>query len=127
MPEKTAERFVPNPFSDDPTYQTLYRTGALGHLISNNTNTNNGPEEQQPQKQQQQSEISGRCDFMVKIRGYSVVLGAIETALAKHPKLSSSVVLAVGSEGGREGKKLAAYVIPTNGAILLRPPVSATF
>ena len=45
--------------------------------------------------------------------GYSVVLGAIETALAKHPKLSSAVVLAVGSEGSRD-KKLVAYVVPTN-------------
>ena len=51
---------------------------------------------------------------MVKIRGYSVVLGAIETALAKHPKLYSSVVLAVGEEGSRDGKKLVAYVVPVS-------------
>ena len=94
MPEKTAERFVPNPFDD--TCPRLYKTGDLGRI-----QTGDG-----------QLEILGRCDFMVKIRGYSVVLGAIETALAKHPKLSSSVVLAVGSEGSRD-KKLVAYVVPT--------------
>eukprot|EP00934_Nitzschia_sp_Nitz4_P001632 Nitzschia sp. Nitz4//scaffold259_size27336//7912//11118//NITZ4_008191-RA/size27336-processed-gene-0.18-mRNA-1//-1//CDS//3329544504//1632//frame0 len=96
MPEKTAERFVPNPFdTENPATGCLYKTGDLGRLLPNG-----------------QLEILGRCDFMVKIRGYSVVLGAIETALAKHPKLSSSVVLAVGSEGSRD-KKLVAYVVPT--------------
>lgn len=97
MPEKTAERFVVNPFSDDPNFPRLYRTGDLGKILPNS-----------------HLEILGRCDFMVKIRGYSVVLGAIESALAKHPKLSSAVVLAVGAEGSREGKKLVAYVVPTN-------------
>jgi amino acid adenylation domain-containing protein/thioester reductase-like protein len=101
MPEKTAERFVKNPFPvpEEEPYKapTLYRTGDMGRLLENG-----------------HLEILGRCDFMVKIRGYSVVLGAIETALAKHPKLSSAVVLAVGEEGSREGKKLVAYVIPTS-------------
>ena len=98
MPEKTAERFVDNPFltNDDIIYAPrLYRTGDLGRVLPVS----------------KELEILGRCDFMVKIRGYSVVLGAIETNLAKHPKLSSSVVLAVGEEGSRD-KKLVAYVVP---------------
>jgi amino acid adenylation domain-containing protein/thioester reductase-like protein len=104
MPEKTAERFVDNPFSqidDDGAVvyaPRLYRTGDLGRVLPVS----------------KELEILGRCDFMVKIRGYSVVLGAIETALAKHPKLSSSVVLAVGEEGSRDGKKLVAYVVPVS-------------
>lgn len=99
MPEKTAERFVPNPFpvAENQHAPMLYRTGDMGRLLDNG-----------------HLEILGRCDFMVKIRGYSVVLGAIETALAKHSKLSSAVVLAVGEEGAREGKKLVAYVVPTS-------------
>jgi amino acid adenylation domain-containing protein/thioester reductase-like protein len=106
MPEKTAERFVTNPFSDDPTCPRLYRTGDLGRILHPKADSNgNAPPPQ--------LEILGRCDFMVKIRGYSVVLGAVETALAKHPKLSSSVVLAVGDEGSRD-KKLVAYVVPVN-------------
>jgi amino acid adenylation domain-containing protein/thioester reductase-like protein len=100
MPEKSAERFVENKFPQDADalYEapTLYKTGDMGRLLPNG-----------------HLEILGRCDFMVKIRGYSVVLGAIETALAKHLKLSSAVVLAVGEEGSREGKKLVAYVVPT--------------
>ena len=104
MSEKTAERFVDNPFpqvDEDGAVvyaPRLYRTGDLGRVLPKS----------------KELEILGRCDFMVKIRGYSVVLGAIETALAKHPKLSSSVVLAVGEEGSRDGKKLVAYVVPVS-------------
>jgi thioester reductase-like protein len=111
MPEKTAERFVDNPFldSDDDSgirAPRLYRTGDLGRILPDS----------------KELEILGRCDFMVKIRGYSVVLGAVETALAKHPKLSSAVVLAVGGEGSRD-KKLVAYVVP---AIWKDPPSAAS-
>lgn len=106
MPEKTAERFVDNIFEDDPTCSRLYRTGDLGRVLV----------------ETQQLEILGRCDFMVKIRGYSVVLGAVETALAKHPKLSSAVVLAVGQEGSRD-KKLVAYVVP---AVWKDPPSASS-
>eukprot|EP00529_Nitzschia_sp_RCC80_P008612 CAMPEP_0113494810 /NCGR_PEP_ID=MMETSP0014_2-20120614/29294_1 /TAXON_ID=2857 /ORGANISM="Nitzschia sp." /LENGTH=1147 /DNA_ID=CAMNT_0000388705 /DNA_START=150 /DNA_END=3593 /DNA_ORIENTATION=+ /assembly_acc=CAM_ASM_000159 len=106
MPEKTAERFVPNPFSDDPSCPRLYKTGDLGRILHPGLDAEGN-------LLAPQLEILGRCDFMVKIRGYSVVLGAVETALAKHPKLSSSVVLAVGDEGSRD-KKLVAYVVPVN-------------
>jgi len=99
MPEKTAERFVSNPWwkEGDGKYQKrLYRTGDLGRVLPDS----------------KELEVLGRCDFMVKIRGYSVVLGAVETALANHPKLSSAVVLAIGGEGSRD-KKLVAYVVPS--------------
>ena len=107
MPEKTAERFVDNPFPDeDGSAPRLYRTGDLGRVLPDS----------------KELEILGRCDFMVKIRGYSVVLGAVETALAKHPKLSSAVVLAVGGEGSRD-KKLVAYVVP---AVWKDPPSASS-
>jgi|EP01046_Picozoa_sp_COSAG06_P031265 acyl-coenzyme A synthetase/AMP-(fatty) acid ligase len=35
---------------------------------------------------------------MVKVRGYSVVLGAVEVAVMKHPGVASAVVLAEGDE-----------------------------
>lgn len=110
MPEKTAERFVPNVFDDDPTCSRLYRTGDLGRVLPSADGDS-----------AQQLEVLGRCDFMVKIRGYSVVLGAVETALALHPKLLSSVVLAIGSEGSGD-KKLVAYVVPAE----WRDPPSAS-
>ena len=89
MEEKTAETFVDNPFGTG----RLYRTGDMGRMLSDGT-----------------LEIVGRCDFMVKVRGYSVVLGAVETALAKHPKLASAVVMALGAEG--TDKRLVAWVVP---------------
>lgn len=94
MPEKTAERFVPSPFASCPG--RLYRTGDLGKLL--------GPDGS--------LQIIGRCDFMVKVRGYSVVLGAVEVALMKHPEVSSAIVLAEGDEANSGEKRLIAYVVP---------------
>jgi len=54
-------------------------------------------------------EIKGRCDFMVKIRGYSIHLGAVETALLDHANVKSCAVIVEGEEG--EDKRLVAYVV----------------
>eukprot|EP00978_Attheya_sp_CCMP212_P044542 scaffold313990_cov54-Attheya_sp.AAC.1 len=103
MPEKMAEVFVPNPFDQDPSCPCLYGMRDLGRLLPN------GP-----------LEILGRCDFMVKIRGYSVVLGAIEMALAKHPRLLSSA-----SCSPWMAKKWWPMPFLPNGPIHPRPPVCA--
>ena len=66
----------------------MYRTGDRARFLPNG-----------------QLEILGRCDFMVKIRGYSVVLGAVETALVEHVKLSSCVVVADGEEGSEDKQR----------------------
>eukprot|EP00941_MAST-03F_sp_MAST-3F-sp1_P002007 g2007.t1 len=97
MPGKTAERFVPNPFlsEDGPGCERLYRTGDRGRFMPDGT-----------------LELAGRCDFMVKIRGYSVVLGAVEAALAEHDLVSTAVVVAEGAEG--TDKRLCAYIVPQN-------------
>ncbi|KAL7541007.1 hypothetical protein ACHAXR_010553, partial [Thalassiosira sp. AJA248-18] len=100
LPELTATRFVPDPFLEkevgaqaDSSTPMMYRTGDRARFLPNG-----------------QIEILGRCDFMVKIRGYSVVLGAVETALVEHVKLSSCVVVADGEEGS-EDKQLIAYLV----------------
>jgi amino acid adenylation domain-containing protein/thioester reductase-like protein len=54
-------------------------------------------------------EIKGRCDDMVKIRGYSIHLGTVETALLEHANVKSCAVIADGEEG--EDKRLVAYVV----------------
>jgi amino acid adenylation domain-containing protein len=90
-PELTAERFIPNPFSSQPGAR-IYKTGDRvrrlpdGHL-----------------------EFSGRVDHQVKVRGYRVELGDIEAALASHPMLRDSVVVA--TEEGKGSNKLIAYVV----------------
>jgi amino acid adenylation domain-containing protein len=105
MLEKTAERFPPSPFPTCPG--RLYRTGDLGRLL--------GPDGS--------LQIVGRCDFMVKVRGYSVVLGAVEVALAKHPQVASAVVLAEGDEAKSGEKRLIAYIVPT---VWVKPPSAAS-
>jgi amino acid adenylation domain-containing protein len=63
LPEKTAERFLPDQFSPQDG-DRMYRTGDKARLLSDGN-----------------LEILGRVDFMVKIRGYSIELGAVEAAI----------------------------------------------
>ena len=85
-PDLTAERFI---FIDGKRY---YRTGDLAEIHPDGN-----------------VEIKGRCDYMVKIRGYSIHLGAVETALLEHADVKSCAVIAEGEEG--EDKRLVAYVV----------------
>ncbi len=87
-PELTADRFVRNPFGDGRVYRTgdLARWNAAGVL-----------------------EFGGRIDNQVKLRGFRVELGEIESVLREHASVVESAVVAVESAGGRS--ELAAYVV----------------
>lgn len=71
----TAERFVPDPFSSTPGSR-LYRTGDLGRIRDDG-----------------QLEYLGRTDHQVKLRGFRVELGEIETVLRTHPLVKESAVV----------------------------------
>ena len=88
-PELTAERFIQDPFSNDPEAR-LYKTGDLGRWREDGT-----------------IEFLGRNDFQVKVRGFRIELGEIEARLAEHPALRETAVLA--REDGAGGKRLVAY------------------
>jgi amino acid adenylation domain-containing protein len=74
----------------------IYRTGDLGRVSSDGCLT-----------------FLGRKDFRVKIRGYSVELTEIETALLEHPPVKEAVVVASGDDD--QEKRLVAYVAPKPG------------
>jgi thioester reductase-like protein len=57
--------------------------------------------------------IKGRTGSMVKIRGYSVYLGAIETALRKHCYAKDAIIQV---HGAHLSQRLVAYVIPSHRA-----------
>jgi amino acid adenylation domain-containing protein/FkbM family methyltransferase len=94
-PDRTAERFVPDPFSAEPGAR-LYRTGDVARFRAGGT-----------------LEFLGRRDLQVKVRGYRVEPGEIEAALSRHPAVRQAVVT---PHDHRGGKRLAAYVVPHGGA-----------
>ncbi|BBL79197.1 hypothetical protein RxyAA322_10510 [Rubrobacter xylanophilus] len=92
LPEKTAERFVEDPFAPEDGSR-MYKTGDKARLLPDGS-----------------LEILGRVDFMVKIRGYSVELGAVEAAIGEALAVRGCVVVAEGEEG--EDRRLVAYLVP---------------
>ncbi|HSK81762.1 MAG TPA: amino acid adenylation domain-containing protein, partial [Thermoanaerobaculia bacterium] len=96
-PALTAERFVPDPFSADPWDprggDRLYRTGDLARWRPDGT-----------------LDFLGRRDFQVKVRGFRVELGEVESALLRHPRVREAVVTAVSEAAG--GHRLVAYYVP---------------
>lgn len=90
-PELTAEKFIPNPFSQEPGSR-LYKTGDLVRYLPDGN-----------------VECLGRIDHQVKIRGFRIELGEIETLLSQHPALKEAVVMVREDIPG--DKRLAAYVV----------------
>ncbi len=97
-PELTAQRFVPDPFSDEPAAR-LYRTGDLVRYRPDGT-----------------LEFLGRTDHQVKVRGFRIELGEIESALSAHEHVQEVVVTVVEEPGALAGhdKRLVAYVVPSS-------------
>ncbi|MBA3947367.1 MAG: amino acid adenylation domain-containing protein [Herpetosiphonaceae bacterium] len=100
-PALTAEKFIPNPFSDHPGSR-LYHTGDLARYLPYG-----------------QIEFLGRSDHQVKVRGFRIELGEIEAVLHHHPGVRSVVVLAVEHAApvvGPADKRLVAYIVGTEDA-----------
>src|SRR6185503_3800507 len=74
-PELTAEKFIANPFSDDPGSR-LYKTGDRSRYLPDGN-----------------IEFLGRMDHQVKIRGYRVELSEIESVLRAHDAVRDAVVV----------------------------------
>ncbi|MDR2633722.1 MAG: amino acid adenylation domain-containing protein [Treponema sp.] len=90
-PELTAEKFVKNPFSADPEYGTIYRTGDLCRVLPDGN-----------------YEFLGRIDTQVKIRGFRVELGEIETTMRKYEGVKEAICGAF-EDKGRGEKYIVGY------------------
>ena len=95
-PELTAERFVPDPFSEEAG-QRLYRTGDLVRYLANG-----------------ELDYLGRMDQQVKVRGFRIELGEIEAALSTHSAVRECLVTA--NEVAPGDMRLIAYVVNTGEA-----------
>ncbi|MEG3894626.1 MULTISPECIES: amino acid adenylation domain-containing protein [unclassified Microcoleus] len=114
-PDLTAERFIPNPFTNQengwenaenravssllPSSNRLYKTGDLARYLNDGN-----------------IEYLGRIDNQVKIRGFRIEVGEIEAVLAGHPDIAQ-VAIAVQLDASGN-KCLAAYAVSRPGQIL---------
>jgi natural product biosynthesis luciferase-like monooxygenase protein len=90
-PGLTAERFVPDKFSQRAG-DRLYATGDLARYLPDG-----------------RIEFLGRADQQVKLRGHRIELGEIEAALDRHPDILQSAVTL--QEDARGDKRLIAYAV----------------
>jgi amino acid adenylation domain-containing protein len=92
----TQQRFIVNPFTGNAR-DRLYRTGDLGRYLPNGM-----------------VECLGRADTQVKVRGFRVELGHIESLLGQHDAVREAIVVIRGGANG--DKQLVAYVVPNGRA-----------
>ncbi|KST65996.1 non-ribosomal peptide synthetase [Mastigocoleus testarum] len=92
-PDLSAEKFIPNPFSEDKESGRLYKTGDLARYLANGD-----------------IEYLGRIDNQVKVRGFRIELGEIETVINQYPGVRETVVTV--REDSVGSQQIVAYVVP---------------
>jgi acyl-coenzyme A synthetase/AMP-(fatty) acid ligase/acyl carrier protein len=88
-PERTAEKFVADPFVAG---EKIYKTGDLGRWLSDGN-----------------IEFMGRKDDQLKIQGYRIEPGEIESTLQQYPTIEEAVVVAQLDKEGE--KEMIAYLV----------------
>jgi amino acid adenylation domain-containing protein len=100
-PELTAERFLPDRFATNDAEGRMYRTGDKARWL-----------------QDGRLEHLGRLDNQVKLRGFRIEVGEIETVLRSHSAVHEAAVAVW--QAGAADQRLVAYVVPTSGT----PPIA---
>ncbi len=90
-PDLTDEKFIPNPFSDDPETR-IYKAGDLARRLPDGT-----------------IKFVSRADYQVKIRGKRVEVGEIESIIALYPGVKQTIVMGRDVSGDQ---RLIAYIVP---------------
>ncbi len=98
QPGLTAERYVPDPFADEPGAR-LYDTGDRARWLARGY-----------------IEFMGRRDAQVKLRGFRIELGEIEAVLQKHERVREAVALVRATAGGDQ--RLIGYLLLAGGDAL---------
>jgi len=88
----SAEKFIQNPFDDDPAYSRMYRTGDVVKWLEDGRIL-----------------FVGREDGQVKIRGFRIELTEIEQKIREYPGIKDATLIACDEENG--GKYVTAYVV----------------
>ena len=91
-PEKTAKTVTRSPFSDEPGFDRLYRTGDVVRMLPDGN-----------------IDYIGRRDGMVKVRGFRIELGEVEGAVRGYQDIKDATVKAFDDPAG--GKSITAYVV----------------
>ena len=93
-PEKTAEVYIGNPFTDNNKYARVYRSGDIVRYLPSGD-----------------IQFVGRRDGQVKIRGFRIELKEVEAVIREFSGIKDATVQAFDEEGGSGGKFIAAYIV----------------
>ena len=93
-PDKTAEVYIPNPFSSASSFNRVYRTGDIVRFLPDGN-----------------IQFVGRRDGQVKIRGFRIELKEVEAIIREFPGIKDATVQAYDVEGEAGGKFIAAFIV----------------